>query len=45
MPYDAPIFEHDPSLPAIIEPSRVIEPMDVPERCVLCFSREVVAGL
>jgi len=37
-----PILEHDPSPTALIEPSRVIRPRDVPEHCVICFFREVM---
>lgn len=40
-----PILEFDPTRPAIIEPTRVIAPADVPERCVICFFQEVIAGL
>ncbi len=40
MPY--PILEYDPSPTAFIEPSRVIQPRDVPEHCVICFFREVI---
>jgi hypothetical protein len=38
-----PILEFDPAPEAIIEPSRLIKPMDVPEHCVICFFREVIA--
>lgn len=37
-----PILEFDPTPEAIIEPSRLIKPRDVPEHCVICFFREVV---
>jgi uridine phosphorylase len=40
MPY--PILEHDPSIEALTEPSKIIEPRDMPERVVICFFREVV---
>lgn len=40
-----PILEFDPAPTAILEPREVIEPSDVPERCVICFFREVIAGL
>ena len=39
---DSPLLEFDPTIPAKIEPSRVIRPRDVPERCVICFFKEVV---
>ncbi len=41
-----PILEFDPAAEAIIEPSRVIQPLaDVPEHCVVCFFQDVIAEL
>lgn len=40
-----PILEFDPSATAVIEPSRCIEPRDMPEHCVICFFREAIARL
>jgi uridine phosphorylase len=40
-----PILEFDPTREALIEPSQVISPAELPERCVLTFFREVVDGL
>ena len=37
-----PILEFDPAPTALIEPSRIIQPQDVPEHCVLCFFGEVI---
>ncbi|GIV89979.1 MAG: phosphorylase [Chloroflexus sp.] len=37
-----PILEYDPSPTAVIEPTAVIKPRDVPEHCVICFFREVI---
>lgn len=37
-----PILEFDPSREALIEPSKVIRPRDVPEHCVICFFKEVI---
>ena len=37
-----PILEHDFDTEAKIEPSRVIEPQDVPQACVISFFREVI---
>lgn len=37
-----PILEFDPDREAIIEPAKAIKRRDVPERCVLCFFREVI---
>ncbi|HEX4824189.1 MAG TPA: nucleoside phosphorylase [Candidatus Polarisedimenticolaceae bacterium] len=37
-----PILEHDPAPTALIEPTRAIQPRDVPEHCVICFFREVI---
>jgi len=39
---DFPILEHDSARPALIEPSKIIAPRDVPERCVICFFKEVL---
>jgi uridine phosphorylase len=40
-----PILEHDPSVPAIIEPRRVYKPIDIPKHCVLCFFQDVIDDL
>jgi uridine phosphorylase len=37
-----PILEHDPTRAAIIEPSKIIRPLDMPEHCVICFFKEVI---
>lgn len=37
-----PILEFDPSPEAMVEPSRVLKPIDIPDRCVLCFYRKVI---
>ncbi len=37
-----PILEFDPAREAMIEPSRIIKPRDVPEHCVICFFKEVI---
>jgi len=37
-----PILEFDPALEAKIEPSRMIQPRDVPKHCVICFFGEVI---
>ena len=42
---DFPILEHDPSPDALIEPSRLLSPIDIPLHCVLCFFQDVIAGL
>jgi uridine phosphorylase len=39
---DAPILEFDRSRMAVIEPSAVLQPEDVPPKVVLCFFREVI---
>jgi uridine phosphorylase len=39
---DAPILEFDPAPTAVIEPSEMIEPIDVPQHAVLCFFRDVI---
>ena len=45
MDADYPILDFDPSREAVIEPSRVVQPMDVPDHCVLCFFHDVVQRL
>lgn len=40
-----PILEFDPTTAAIIEPSSVLEPINIPEQCVLCFFQDVISGL
>jgi len=40
-----PILEFDPTATAVIEPSRCIQPQDMPEHCVICFFREAIARL
>ena len=40
-----PLLERDRARIAIIEPNRVIKPIDVAEHCVLCFFKEVIAEL
>jgi uridine phosphorylase len=37
-----PILEFDPAREALIEPSRLIKPCDIPEHCVICFFQEVI---
>src|SRR5512137_1033803 len=37
-----PILEFDPAREALIEPSKVIRPREVPEHCVICFFKEVI---
>lgn len=37
-----PILEFDPAPTAIIEPSRIFKPRDVPEHAVLCFFQEAI---
>jgi uridine phosphorylase len=40
---DYPILEFDPVREAIIEPSRIIKPIDIPPHCVLCFFQDAIA--
>jgi uridine phosphorylase len=42
---DYPILEFDPRRKAIIEPTQLIEPANVPEHCVICFFQEVISKL
>jgi uridine phosphorylase len=46
MKHDYPILEFDREREAIIEPSRVIQPLHgMPEHCVLCFFQNVIEQL
>jgi uridine phosphorylase len=46
MDNDYPILEYDDAREAIIEPGRVIDPLDgMPEHCVLCFFQNVIEQL
>ena len=40
-----PILEYDPNPDAVIRPERLIQPIDAPEHCVVCFFREVIESL
>jgi uridine phosphorylase len=40
-----PLLEYDARRIAIIEPSRVIHPIDIAEHCVMCFFQEVIREL
>ena len=40
-----PILEHDPAREALIEPTRITRPRDVPEHCVICFFKEVIDNI
>jgi len=40
-----PILEYDGAREAILEPSRVVDPIDAPEHCVICFFAEVIESL
>jgi uridine phosphorylase len=42
---DAPILEFDSAREAILEPSKLIRPQDVPERAVACFFQDVITRL
>ena len=42
VPGSAPILEFDPTREAVIEPSVVIKPRDVPVCAVLCFFQDVI---
>ena len=37
-----PILEFDDEHPAVLEPTAVVKPMDVPQHCVICFFSEVI---
>jgi uridine phosphorylase len=37
-----PILEFDETREAILEPSKLVDPEDVPEHCIICFFAEVI---
>jgi uridine phosphorylase len=43
--HDYPILEYDAAPEAIIEPRRVLKPIDIPECCVLCFFQDVITTI
>src|SRR5579871_81871 len=40
-----PILEFDPAPEAFLEPKKLIKPLDIPERAVVCFFQEVMEHL
>lgn len=44
-PQPYPILEYDPSPDAIIDPHRMVQPIDIPQHCVLCFFQDVIEKL
>ncbi len=40
-----PILEYDGASKAIIEPGEIIQPIDIPQRCVLCFFMDVLESV
>jgi uridine phosphorylase len=44
-PVTIPLLEFDASRVAIIEPARIIKPIEISEHCVLCFFQEVIREL
>ncbi len=40
-----PILEFDPSNDALIDPARVVEPVDIPRAAVICFFQDVIEAL
>jgi len=44
-PEPIPLLEFDAGRVAIIEPARVIKPIDIAEHCVMCFFQEVIREL
>jgi uridine phosphorylase len=45
LPADYPILEYDAAEEAVIEPRRVIAPIDIAEHCVVCFFQDVLDAL
>lgn len=40
-----PILEYDASPDAMIEPSKILAPIDIPRHCVLCYFQDVITTL
>jgi uridine phosphorylase len=45
MQRDYPILEFDSTLEAMLEPRRIIKPIDIPEHAVACFFQDVITQL
>jgi uridine phosphorylase len=45
MQHDYPILEFDSTLEAMLEPRRIIKPIDIPEHAVACFFQDVITQL
>lgn len=45
MQRDYPILEFDSALEAMLEPRRIIKPIDIPEHAVACFFQDVITQL
>src|SRR5262249_37372548 len=43
--HDIPILEFDPANEAVLDPHRLVERIDMPEHCVICFFQDVIAEL
>ncbi len=42
MNHDFPILEHDPASVAVLEPAKLVKPIDAPAHCVICFFQGVL---
>lgn len=40
---EIPLLEYDGTVPAVLEPSQLLDPIDVPEHCVLSFFQDVIS--
>lgn len=45
MQHDYPILEFDSTPEAMLEPRRIIKPIDIPEHAVVCFFQDVITQL
>ncbi len=45
MQADYPILEFDPAPDALLNPQRIIKPIDIAPHCVICFFQDVIARL
>lgn len=42
---EVPILEYDPTSRSLFNPDEIFKPIDVPEKCVICFFKEVIEQL
>ncbi len=41
--HDFALLDYDAAIPAVLEPSQLLDPIDVAEQCVMCFFQDVIS--